>query len=40
MNFSQEMSNRVDTPEKELLREEGAVLRGVSRLRPVGSQPR
>jgi NADH-quinone oxidoreductase subunit D len=30
MNFSQEMSDRVNTSDKELLREQGAVLRGVS----------
>lgn len=30
MNFGQEMKDRVNTPPKELLREEGAVLRGVS----------
>lgn len=30
MNFGQEMQDRVDTPPAELLREQGAVLRGVS----------
>ncbi len=30
MNFGQEMQGRVETPAKELLREQGAVLRGVS----------
>jgi NADH-quinone oxidoreductase subunit D len=39
MNFSQEMSDRVDTPEKELLREEGAVLRGVSDSDPLVLTP-
>jgi NADH-quinone oxidoreductase subunit D len=39
MNFSQEMSDRVDTPEKELLREEGAVLRGVSDADPLVLTP-
>jgi NADH-quinone oxidoreductase subunit D len=39
MNFSQEMSDRVDTSAKELLREEGAVLRGVSDADPLVLTP-
>jgi NADH-quinone oxidoreductase subunit D len=39
MNFSQEMSDRVNTSDKELLREQGAVLRGVSDADPLVLTP-
>ena len=39
MNFSQEMSDRVDTTDKELKREQGAVLRGVSDADPLVLNP-
>ena len=39
MNFSQEMSDRVDTSDKELKREQGAVLRGVSDADPLVLSP-
>ncbi len=39
MNFSQEMSDRVDTSDKELKREQGAVLRGISDADPLVLSP-